>query len=127
MHLAIHRETRGMPGYVLTIAKGGAKLKAATQNAEPRQAGVTAPFPAGTYNSPSVSTKGLANYLSTRLRVPIQDKTGLDGRYEIHLQWAPNDSEFTGAFHDGLPVPARVSANPSSGSLFTALQEQLGL
>ena len=46
----------------------------------------------------------------------VLDKTGLTGRYDFSLQWTPDDSP------SDAPVP-----DSSGGSLFTALQEQLGL
>ena len=52
-----------------------------------------------------------ADYLSDRLGRPVLDQTKLDGAYAITLDWAPDSSE----------------ESASAPSLFTALQEQLGL
>jgi uncharacterized protein (TIGR03435 family) len=89
---------------------------------------------AGTYMFPRASMKMLASFLTTRLRMPVQDQTGLDGFYDIDLRWTPGDNEFSSAFGpDGLPLPATfvprgtAPPDPNRASLFTAIQEQLGL
>ena len=52
---------------------------------------------------------------------PVLDQTGIKGRYDFTLTWAPLGTEFGGK----LPPPP-PSDNPPPG-LFTAIQEQLGL
>jgi uncharacterized protein (TIGR03435 family) len=51
---------------------------------------------------------------------PVVDKTGLAGRYDFDLKWTPDESQFGGE----VPAPASDAPEPT---LFTALQEQLGL
>ena len=58
----------------------------------------------------------LSNILSGQ---PVQDKTGIAGTYDFTLAWEPGDGE------RGGPPPG--SPSPGGPSLFTALQEQLGL
>ena len=53
----------------------------------------------------------------------IIDKTGLTGGYDFHLQWTPADSSPAGP--DGNSTSSESDSNKPS--LFTALQEQLGL
>ena len=52
---------------------------------------------------------------------PIVDKTGLTGKYNFTLQWTP--AEVGPAGSNGAPSPS----DSNKPSLFTALQEQLGL
>ena len=52
---------------------------------------------------------------------PVVDQTGLKGRYDFTLKWAPDESQFSG---HGPPTSDDPSAPPS---LFTAVQEQVGL
>jgi uncharacterized protein (TIGR03435 family) len=52
---------------------------------------------------------------------PVLDQTGIAGRYDFTLTWAPLGTEFGGS----LPPPSATD-NPPPG-LFTAIQEQLGL
>ena len=51
------------------------------------------------------------------------DKTGLTGKYDFTLQWTPDDSQAPSAFPPGMGQPP----DPAGPSLFTAIQEQLGL
>jgi len=66
----------------------------------------------------------MAQFSSMMQRVvldrPVVDKTGLSGRYDFDLEWAPNSSQFGG---QGPPE----AAEPVRPGIFTALQEQLGL
>jgi uncharacterized protein (TIGR03435 family) len=58
--------------------------------------------------------QGFAEFLSDEAGRPVVDRTGLSGSYEMTLDWAPDDAA----------TPNDSTAGPS---LFTALQEQLGL
>jgi uncharacterized protein (TIGR03435 family) len=51
---------------------------------------------------------------------PVVDKTGLTGKYDFDLEWAPDESQFNG---EVAPAATDASAAP----LFTAIQQQLGL
>jgi uncharacterized protein (TIGR03435 family) len=72
-----------------------------------------------------------ADVLSRNLGRVVLDQTGLKGKYDFTLQWAPEDNHdpmFKGAAPDGNPpVDAAPPANASGPTIFTALQEQLGL
>ena len=71
-------------------------------------------------NGLKVTTAALANQLEFILRSMVSDETGLAGHdYDMHLHWTPDD---LGA---GAPEPGNADA--SGPSIFTALQEQLGL
>jgi uncharacterized protein (TIGR03435 family) len=50
----------------------------------------------------------------------VVDKTGLSGRYDFDLEWAPDETQFGG---DVAPASAESQAAP----LFSAIQQQLGL
>ena len=68
----------------------------------------------------------LATELAQQLRRTVIDKTGLSGQFDFTLQWTPDPRE-PGAF--GLPPSADAPAppDPEGPTIFTALQEQLGL
>jgi uncharacterized protein (TIGR03435 family) len=57
----------------------------------------------------------------------VVDRTGLKGNYDVRLEWAPDPRPFASAadLPPGLPVPAPPTS--SGPSIFTAIQEQLGL
>ena len=61
-----------------------------------------------------VPLDNLAYSLSGRLSRTVVDKTGLKGNYDLLLTWSPDDG-------------STASSDSSAPSLFTALQEQLGL
>lgn len=127
-HLAVHNETKEGPIYELTLAKGGPKLKPADDVPPPPAAGASSDLPPGApvkrpimmrqgpgnVSSRQMSTAQLADSLSTLLHRPVVDKTGLTGKYDITLQYTP----------DNTPADA---PNANGPTVFTALQEQLGL
>ena len=106
--LRVHTETREGPIYELVIAKGGFKLKPAPDSENPR---------GSTSNREHVEVRtgpigSLVFALSDILARKVVDKTGITGNYDIELKWTPDDQQST----------------PDAGpTLFTALQEQLGL
>jgi uncharacterized protein (TIGR03435 family) len=56
---------------------------------------------------------------------PVVDQTGLTERYDFNLNWTPDQSQFASlGAHIPTPNPDDPNALPS---LYTALQEQLGL
>jgi uncharacterized protein (TIGR03435 family) len=109
-HMKAHMEPRPMPAYDLVIAKGGPKLIAP----EPNESG-TSQFGAPTGDVKWVDSPltNLMFLLGRETGRPVVDKTGLTEKYD-----------FTLAF-----TPAARAATDDSGrpSVFTALEEQLGL
>jgi len=121
-NLQFHHETRERPTYSLVVAKNGLKLHKA-QPGETYPNGIAGPDSAGARGGAIVtpgkivlqgsSLSVLANLLSSQgLSHAVVDKTGLTDLYDIRLRWSPAD---VGSSDASLP------------SLFTALQEQLGL
>ena len=116
--LAFHRETRQLPVYTLEVGKNGPKLQAAKDD---ERGGVNSSEESGRLHLsfqkwPMAS---LATSLSGLLGNPVVDKTGLTGTYDIKLDFMRDSAR-----------PA-AGAEPAAGdggpSLFTALDEQLGL
>ncbi|MBZ5601510.1 MAG: TIGR03435 family protein [Acidobacteriia bacterium] len=102
--LTLHRETREQPVYDLVVAKGGPKLKAA----DPKEAGALR-VGKGQVTGMKAPMSWLAQFLSGEaLDRLVIDQTGLGGEYDFTLQWTPD-------------------ASADSPSIFTAVQEQLGL
>jgi uncharacterized protein (TIGR03435 family) len=109
--LNLHREPRGMSGYALKAAKGGIRAPVADPN---RHSGGNGGR--GFIDVVASPVSALAIRLSMLLGRPVVDMSGDMRKFDFHLKWTPDDTQ-TG------PDPA-VSDGPS---LFTALQEQLGL
>jgi len=105
--LTVHRETKQRPVYMLVLAKNGAKLHLSDPDGESflgrrgRQ---------GPLIGQKASMSGLASTLSTIMERKVLNQTGLTGAFDFKLEFASAD-----AIDSPLP------------SLFTALQEQLGL
>jgi uncharacterized protein (TIGR03435 family) len=56
----------------------------------------------------------------------VEDKTGLTGKYNITLTWSPGSGTGSGSIN-GIVTPPPTPDDDSAPSIFTALQEQLGL
>jgi len=164
--LAVHRETKELPMYSLVVAKSGPKLKGSGQtapvsesveqpSAPPRIEMGTDGFPVmpeltgrrgiigmmmngrARWIANQATMQDLADRLSNQFSRPVKDETGLTGKYNFILTYAP----------DGMPGPAGPSALPPPGavgptpasppagsipdeplpSLSAAIQSQLGL
>ena len=131
--LAVRRETRELPIYELTMAKGGPKLQKSDADCS---ANLYACH--GFAGSPvhlsgtGVDIADIADYLSGHADRPVRDKTGIQGVFDIKMQWWPHSSPPPPA--DDTPrspaVEKRDGPRPDFASLSTldtALQEQLGL
>jgi uncharacterized protein (TIGR03435 family) len=104
--LQVRHEQRILPHLALVLGKNGAKLKAVEIQAEPNVGTQVR----GRINHPQMPMSGLVTLLSRFERQTVIDQTGLTGTYEIKLEWSPDQTQ--------------ESDRPS---LFSAVQEQLGL
>jgi uncharacterized protein (TIGR03435 family) len=130
--LKFHHEKRDLNGYALVIAKGGLKLK----ESNPTEPGAT-PSP-GTWRFTrsengyevkmhQASMADVANMLSNGiLGSTIVNKTELTGKYEVTLDYSEEDEDESPATP---PMSAQSESPPTARwpSVFTAIQEQLGL
>jgi uncharacterized protein (TIGR03435 family) len=112
-HLKYHYETKLLPEYALVIGKKGSRLVEASGANGP---GTMRPRH-GEIVAEAASMADLAKVLSQQIGRPIADETGLKGAYNFKLDWSPEMD----------PNSAGASAGDSGPSVFTALQEQLGL
>jgi len=137
--LIFHREARELPVYALVLARKDGKL--GTGMVESKEGGCTPPDPtkpadssgrpncgqgwgsARSLRSTSVPASYLATSLSRVLRTPVIDETGLTGKYDITVDWTPDDRI---AF-SLPPDAAKAAAERGLPDLFGALQQQLGL
>jgi uncharacterized protein (TIGR03435 family) len=139
--LKTHRETRELPIYSLVLARSGVKggpglVESAVAGCGPTDT-PAAPAPkgprlpaaiCGTVNPGPGRIFGqhgrisqLADRLATLLGRTVVDKTGLDGTYDIELTFTPDADMAQQA------PPGQAAADVPGPSLFTAIQEQLGL
>ncbi len=110
-HLKLHTEQRPRPVYELVIAKGGSKLKPATQDDINKSRIVGGND--GRIDGIGAQLTPLPSLLGREVDRPVVDRTGLTGRYDFTLDYVP---------------ATRAAVDETGGpSLFTALEEQLGL
>jgi uncharacterized protein (TIGR03435 family) len=142
--LKVHRETKEMSVYVLTLAKNASKLPEAkdggcvkfgpdTPPPPPPAPGQRPPILCGGFlrgpnllQAGKVDMKQLANVLADVLGRPVVDKTGFTGTFDVKLEFTPEGTTF-GADGFGPPGGLPPGFDTSGPSIFTALQDQLGL
>jgi uncharacterized protein (TIGR03435 family) len=79
-----------------------------------------------TMSGKGVTIQNLLTSLSSATGRPVLNKTGLTGKYDYKLEWAPDDNQATAP--GGPPSGAApIESEPSGPNIFTAVQEQLGL
>ncbi|HEX4309044.1 MAG TPA: TIGR03435 family protein, partial [Acidobacteriaceae bacterium] len=109
--LKTHREQRDLPLYNLVVAKAGPKLTPAKSD------GLTINHWNNRFSAQGITLPMLAQELARDAGRVIIDQTNITGRFDIDLRWQPDDAP-----------PMRLNGDEVSlPSLFTALQEQLGL
>jgi uncharacterized protein (TIGR03435 family) len=138
--LKVHRERKELPAYALVVAKNGPKVKESDSSTVARSK-----MGFGEITDQNTSMGTLSSQLTEQLGRFVFDRTGLQGAYDFHMQWASDLSQtdtkqvVKGSVRklkdlDGFPRPqpgAGPEAPPPLGgngpSIFTALQDQLGL
>jgi uncharacterized protein (TIGR03435 family) len=119
-HMVTHREIKQVPAYELVIGKTGSKLLESTAGPDisvsmKMRSGVMYVYL--TAKAQPLSGQGLVHLLGEELGHPVVDSTGLTGRYDYTLAYAPNDQ----------PPTAQLAPDEPGLSILTAIQDQLGL
>lgn len=113
--LQTHRETKNGSVYALVVAKTGVKLEV-TKDPNHRTSHTSAATDGTrTFHAEGFNMNELAASLANILRQTVVDRTGAEGKYDFELSWMPD------------PGTSNNAAESSGPSIFTALQEQLGL
>jgi len=102
--LKVHRTTKELPIYVLTVVDAG-KLKKSVS-----ETGRSSSY-SGKFTARGISIDSLAMNLSNTVGRTVVNQTGLAGAYDFTLEWAPEGAD----------------ASDPRPSIFTALEEQMGL
>jgi uncharacterized protein (TIGR03435 family) len=113
--LKVHREEKVIPGYDLVVAHGGPKFRRAVTDQARGEVML------GSITTHSAPIFQIVTAVAGTLRSPVHDMTGLSGNYEFTLKWTPDDLAPAGAEN------ASTAPGDRPPSIFTALQEQLGL
>ena len=109
-HLRYHRETREMDVYAMVVGKNGPKMQSAKDNGQPRGSGGLMSAGPGVMREVNGNMDNVAMALSEQAGRPVIDKTGLSDAVDFVLEWSPEEG-----------------ADTTRPSIFTAVQEQLGL
>jgi len=146
--LQVRHETKDGPIYALTVAKGGLKAKKSADQTPLNfgaptpggPAGGPPPPPAAPFNPGGPMPRGMMMVGLGQLRATAQtmtgfarllagsagrkvvDRTSLEGLYDFELNWTPD--QMPANLPADVPFPR---PDPNGPSIFTALQEQLGL
>ena len=120
--LTFHREQKVFSIYELEIAKNGPKLMESASPADAPPQLISTVYPQRIVMPARNATMSDLARLMQRaiLDRPVVNKTGLTGRYDFDLEWAPDETQFGGE----VPV---APADAPSLPLFSAIQQQLGL
>ncbi|HEY1744811.1 MAG TPA: TIGR03435 family protein [Granulicella sp.] len=122
--LKVHTETKTLPVYEMVVVKDGPKFKASAPEGSPEDKSpndvargamtVQSTVQNTELTGHAIPLASFANMLTDQLHRTVIDKTGLTGQYDLLLKWTSDDT-------------SDASSDSSTPSIFTALQEQLGL
>jgi len=125
--LTFHHEKRELSVYILTVAGGGPKMeKTSVPAGDPTQG-----FGLRALGDLSVRNLNMADFASWMqsgvMDKPVVDQTGLTDKYDFHLKWTPDESQFAQFRGAGVTVPPSTDDPNAPPSLYTAIQEQIGI
>ncbi|HET8891408.1 MAG TPA: M56 family metallopeptidase [Candidatus Angelobacter sp.] len=136
--LALHRESRLLPGYALVIAQNGPKVQPAKPG-DTYADGIKGPngLPAGPHRfdfgddgfiAQALPMSFIAERLATHLNQPVVDRTALTGDYDFTLKWPQKGEPVETLVHKNAQTGAKeTTVHMSAASLVAAVEEQLGL
>lgn len=142
--LQIHREMKVLPIYALVLARkdgrlgprlvesktGGCTAFDPKNPPPPPEPGKDPVLPCGgvrmgpdTLRAARIQVGDSTQNFSRMLGRTVVDKTGLTGKYDIRMDWTPEESQ-----PSQMPgAPPSAPSEPGGPSIFTTMQEQLGL
>jgi uncharacterized protein (TIGR03435 family) len=122
--LTLHRETKEQSVYALVVAKGGSKLKESETQGSAGPRGMMR-MGRGQVSGQAMPLQQLTEVLSSQLGRPVIDRTGLKGNFDFKLEWTPDPGQPAAMPANGPDAPP--PSDPNGPSIFTAVQEQLGM
>ncbi|HKN21260.1 MAG TPA: TIGR03435 family protein [Terracidiphilus sp.] len=125
--LKFHHEQRELSVYAIEVGGGGPKMKVTASGPNDQQGFGFRGL--GDLVVINMSMKEFATWMqSSVMDKPVVDQTGLTAKYDFTLKWTPDDSQFA-QFRGAVTTPPPAAGdNPNAPpSLYTAMQEQLGL
>jgi uncharacterized protein (TIGR03435 family) len=124
--LQFHRETKELPTYALVVGKGGPKFHESevVPEGSDKPKGTRISVGRGQFELLGAAMAALANQLGQVLGRSVIDKTEMTGNYDFKLEWTPDESQGMARASGGEAPPP---SDNSGVSIFTAVQDQLGL
>lgn len=120
LQLKLRRAPEEMAVYALVPAKNGPKVKAVEGGTPSLR------FKGGEVHARATTMTALTNVLGAMVDRPVVDQTGLTGSYDFNLAFSPD--AMLGPGMQKMSVEMELTkSDAAGGSIFTALQEQLGL
>lgn len=107
--LKVHHETRILPAFVIEVVKSGPKMEVSTDAATSTSSG------RGSIEARKITMDRFAEVLARYVDLPVVNRTRLEGAFNLDLEWTP------------IRLSATNQEPPEGPSVFTAIQEQLGL
>ena len=111
-HLVLHRDTKQIQAYVLGVGKNGPKLEKGDGQDSKTDNG------RGDLVVTNATMDRFAEILSRQMDLPVVNQTGLEGVFSMKLKWTPENAR---------PAASADASATEGPSIFTAIQEQLGL
>lgn len=135
--LKFHHEMSDLDAYSLIVAKGGAKITAAKPAQHGEDFSMRRSAQGMTMECHEVTMTDLARTISQQLGATVVDRTQLKGTYDFTLEWTPDEGggpTMSGSLPmtmrmpaAGLPPDSSTPQEATGPSIFTAIEEQLGL
>jgi uncharacterized protein (TIGR03435 family) len=113
--LKMHSETKQHAAFLLEIAKGGPRMRA---SGEKQDNDTRLHITDNELTGKKVSMQWFSDALSGQLNLPVLNRTDLNSAYDFSLHYQPDE---------GLSSEGSSAIGPNAASIFTAIQEQLGL
>jgi uncharacterized protein (TIGR03435 family) len=125
--LALRSERRDAPVYALSVAKPerGARLRPAAETCATSACDIR--FSPGVLHARGVTLATLASELSWWVDRIVVDRTSLQERFDLELEWAPDVFPQLPLLLNSPDRPPTGRPDSSAPSIFTAVREQLGL
>lgn len=121
--LVFHKESRTSPGYALIVDKNGPKFKESDPSSPTAGQVRFVAGPGASGLKGSITMAFLARNISLKLHSPVEDLTGLKGKYDVDISWAPDRT-----MEPGPPGSADAADNLTNGAdIFIAFRDSLGL
>jgi uncharacterized protein (TIGR03435 family) len=124
--LVVRHDSKEVSGYALIAAKGGPKLHAPGNEEPGMMLGRSRATGQRTLTATSQTIANLASILSDVMGRPVEDRSGVDGKFDFSMSWTPDAVDGGTGVKGGKALPPADDDQPGP-TIFTALQETLGL